>query len=248
MASQPLYQLYLELEDYEPKIWRRIQVMNNLKFSRLAYIIMTLFEMQASHLYEFEIDILENLRRRYKEVWKEIFDKDYDIKKIRCGIPNEDNIYGENFFEGYEPLKDASKEYVKHYINNINDEMIFKYDFGDNWIIKIKIEKLIKNSQESGKNFPKVIGGQGYGIIENCGGAGGLENLREAFKLKNGEEYENYSEWLGVKELDLTKFDIEDMNFRVKKIPRIYADIYEYQLEPTEQSMKILNRDYLKKK
>ena len=41
MASQPLYQLYLELEDVEPKIWRRIQVMNNIKFSRLGYIIMT---------------------------------------------------------------------------------------------------------------------------------------------------------------------------------------------------------------
>ena len=38
------------------------------------------------------------------------------------------------------------------------------------------------------------------------------------------------------------------MNFRLKKVPRIYADCYEYELEPTKQSMKILNREYLKDK
>ena len=26
MASQPIYQFYAELKDYEPKIWRRFQV------------------------------------------------------------------------------------------------------------------------------------------------------------------------------------------------------------------------------
>ena len=110
--------------------------------------------------------------------------------------------------------------------------------------MSIKYNVMIQKEEEwyVAKCLDNNVASQGKTIEE------ALENLREAFKLKNGEEYENYSEWLGVKELDLTKFDIEDMNFRVKKIPRIYADIYEYQLEPTEQSMKILNRDYLKKK
>lgn len=245
MASQPLYQLYLELEDYEPKIWRRIQVMNNIKFSRLGYIIITLFEMQASHLYEFEIDRLENFKRSDKKFWEEYPDAGTDIKKIRCRIPDEDNIYDFNNLEGYEPLKDATEEYVKHYIYKENDEMIFKYDFGDNWIIKVKLEKTIEDKQTDGREFPKVIEGEGYGIIEDCGGTGGLEEIRKAFALKKGEEYETYTEWLGVEELDLNKFDIEDMNFRIKKVPRIYAGIYEYELEPTKQSKKILQREYL---
>ena len=66
--------------------------------------------------------------------------------------------------------------------------------------------------------------------------------------MKKGDEYENYSNWLGVEELDLDTFDIDDMNFRLKKVPRIYADCYEYELEPTKQSIKILQREYLKKK
>lgn len=243
MASKPLYQLYLELEDYEPKIWRRIQVMNNVKFSRLGYIIITLFEMEASHLYEFAIDMGENSKRRFGNYFK-----DYsDFPKIRVGISDEDDIYGFNNLEGYEPLKDATEEYVKHYLCYENDEMIFKYDFGDNWVIKVKLEKIFEDTETAGKEFPRVIDGQGYGILENCGGTGGLEEIRDAFCSKIGEEYELYKDWLGIEKLDLDTFNIEDMNFRLKKVPRIYADLYEYGLEPTKQAMKILQRDYLKK-
>ena len=35
MASKPIYQFYAELEDYEPKIWRRFQVMSDITVARL---------------------------------------------------------------------------------------------------------------------------------------------------------------------------------------------------------------------
>lgn len=41
-------------------------------------------------------------------------------------------------------------------------------------------------------------------------------------------------------ELDLDVFDIADINFRLKKTPRVYRDIYKYRLEPTVRSMKLL--------
>lgn len=59
MASKPIYQIYAELEDYKPKIWRRFQVLNDITMARLDYILMTIFEMQASHLYKFEVDELK---------------------------------------------------------------------------------------------------------------------------------------------------------------------------------------------
>lgn len=49
MAAQPIYQFYVELEDYKPKMWRRFQVMKGLTMACLGYIIMTIFEMEASH-------------------------------------------------------------------------------------------------------------------------------------------------------------------------------------------------------
>lgn len=36
------------------------------------------------------------------------------------------------------------------------------------------------------------------------------------------------------------------MNYRLKKVPRIYKDAYEYGLEPTKQSMDLLVRKYKK--
>ena len=55
-----------------------------------------------------------------------------------------------------------------------------------------------------------------------------------------------YSNWLGTEDLNLDKCDLEDLNFRVKKLPRIFKDSYEYGLEPTKRSIKILERDYKK--
>jgi len=45
-------------------------------------------------------------------------------------------------------------------------------------------------------------------------------------------------------EFDLSVFDVDDINFRLKKVPRIYANSYEYGLEPTKQSMDLLMRKY----
>lgn len=54
MAIQPIYQFYAELNDFEPKTWRCFQVLGNTTIARLGYIVMTLFEMQASHLFSIE--------------------------------------------------------------------------------------------------------------------------------------------------------------------------------------------------
>ena len=56
MASHPIYQIYSRLEDTELKIWRRFEVMDNITVARLGYILMTMYEMEASHLFSFEKD------------------------------------------------------------------------------------------------------------------------------------------------------------------------------------------------
>lgn len=54
----------------------------------------------------------------------------------------------------------------------------------------------------------------------------GLEDIKKAFEEKKSEDYEMYSNWLGTEDLD--EFDLEDLNFRLKKLPRIFKDSYEY--------------------
>jgi hypothetical protein len=42
--------------------------------------------------------------------------------------------------------------------------------------------------------------------------------------------------------MDLDTFNLDDMNFRLKKVPRIYADAFEHGLEPTKQSNGFANK------
>ena len=55
MASQPIYQFYAELKDYEPKLWRRFQVPENITMARLGYILMTMYEMKDNHLFRLTV-------------------------------------------------------------------------------------------------------------------------------------------------------------------------------------------------
>lgn len=250
MASKPIYQIYAELQDYKPKIWRRFQVMNDITMARLAYILMTLFEMQASHLYKFEVNernnfIINNLEH-YNKYFKDADDEEEFFKIGQYGCTFEDDFIIQEERKEYRELQNAKDVKLKRVLENERETAEFQYDFGDNWILNITVEKIFEDDTISGKDLPRVIGGEGFGIIENCGGTMGLEDIRKAFQVKKGEDYEIYSNWLGVEELDLDKCDLEDVNFRLKKLPRVFRDCYEYELEPSEQMIKILYREYKK--
>lgn len=249
MASQPIYQLYAELCDYEPKMWRRFQILNNITVARLGYIIMTMFEMQASHLFCFDVPVADNYNKhmgdhilydKYGNVI-DIFNGRPDLAKLRVELQDEFGTIG---FEG--SIMDAAETKIKHVINHEQDTMIFSYDYGDGWQITLTLERIFEDKALPGRELPRVLEGNGYGIIEDCGGPGGLEEIAKVFKKKKGSQYQEYCKWLNVEYLDLSVFDIDDMNFRLKKVPRIYADAYEYGLEPTKQSMNLLYRKYKK--
>lgn len=247
MASQPIYEFYAELEDYTPKIWRRFQVANNVTMARLGYILMTLFEMQASHLFRIEVPFRENLRMSLRnglgdEECNQLFALD-DIEENRIfEIITEDTYL---YRDEDDKVYDATENKLKHVINDPGSRLSLVYDFGDNWTVAVTLERVFKDDSLSGRLLPRVLKGGGYGIVEDCGGVGGLTNIAKAFKRKKGSEYNEFQQWLGKDNLDLEVFDIDDMNFRLLKIPRIYSDLYEHDLEPTRQSMDILERRYL---
>ena len=123
---------------------------------------------------------------------------------------------------------------------------MLEYDYGDGWEVEITLESVLEDKELPGRELPRVLAGEGYGIIEDCGGTGGLEQLAAAFRQKSGDDYENYREWLGRDESDLTAFDLDDMNLRLKKVPRIYMELYEYGCAPSQRSLDFLERKYLK--
>jgi len=124
--------------------------------------------------------------------------------------------------------------------------LVVWYDFGDDWRVLATREKTIDDPDLPAKELPRVLQGKGHGIIEDCGGIYDLAEVTQAFKEKKGEEYERYREWPDVDDLDMEAFDLEDMNFRLKKLPAIYAKIYERRQAPTQADIRLIERNYLK--
>jgi hypothetical protein len=228
------YQFYAELEDYKPKIWRRFQVKGDITVARLGYIVMTMYEMKASHLLaiEHEKPFLTASGRQSKRM--ELI--------CRYDIPSS----GVWEYKDYDS-EDATKTKLSKLNLEVPSRVLVWYDFGDAWRVLVTLEKEFDDPGLSAKELPRVLEGEGFGIVEDCGGIYGLADLAQAFKKKKGEEYEEYRDWLGVDDLNLTKFDLDDMNFRLKKLPAIYAKIYEQSAIPSQRSIDLIERKYLEK-
>jgi hypothetical protein len=155
----------------------------------------------------------------------------------RFSIPDEDG-------ELEDEDADATKTKLSQLNFPDNSRLVVWYDFGDDWRVLLKLERVLEDKTLPGGELPRVLAGAGFGIVEDVGGAGGLEELADAFKKKKGAEYEQFSEWLGVEELDMSAFDLDDTNFRLKKIPRIYKQSYEDRIYPTQQSIDLIERKY----
>lgn len=235
MASQPIYQFYAELKDYDPKIWRRFQVPGNITMSKLGYILMTMYEMQANHLFCLTVPIRDNVKL------------DQPLADIGSVFPDQDwrfEIDNEELFPGDGGKSfDAATYKMRSVLQGCpGEKLTLEYDYGDGWEVEATLEAILEDKELPGRELPRVIAGEGYGIIEDCGGVGGLEQLAEAFRRKSGEEYEAYREWLGRDELDLAAFDLADMNLRLKKLPRIFTELYEYGSAPSQRSLDFLER------
>lgn len=233
MAGQMVYQFYARLYDYEPFIWRRFQVAGNITLSRFCYVLMTLFEMKASHLFSLEFPVAAS---DGEKAWR------YECQPFPGG--------GYSFDEIEEKYDDDAVDMTYIKLGDIMDKVgrgfMFTYDFGDNWAVPVvKMESFFDEKYRSTK-YPRVLDGEGYGIVEDCGGVYRLADIAEAFNKKKGSDYEGFSEWLGVDEFDMAEFDRKDMNFRLKRIPKIYEKIYEDLWdEPTDEDVDFIEREYM---
>ncbi len=212
MATQPIYQFYSELKDYVPAIWRRFQVAGNINLARLGYIVMTMYEMQANHVFSIEFSLNENMEEQYRSE---------PDKLLRYMVPT-----GESFPDVMdENAYDATTMTLRRFFRDEGTVLHFFYDFGDGWEVTLRLEEVFEDRELPGNELPRVIAGEGFGIVENCGGSDGLSQAG----------------------IDLSAFDIDDINFRLKKLPRIYRDLYELDYAPTQQSIDLIDRKYKNK-
>lgn len=246
MAIHPIFRFYAELEMYKPKIWRRFEINGNKTVAELGYTLMSLFEMQASHLFGFTdnhgLEKLKDMQSRYSDeamrklLGKQQYDYMMSLTSVRYELP-----YGDD--EEYDDVKTyhAGKYKLKNILDEPPRQLLFEYDYGDGWRINLTLE-FCEKAEIHASELPRVLEGEGFGILEDCGGVTGLRDIAKAYKTKKGRKYKEYKEWLGIDELDLALFDVDDANFRLKKLPRIFKGCYELRREPSQRSIDLLER------
>ena len=166
-----VYQFKITLKDIKPLIWRRIQVPKTYTFWDFHIAIQDVMGWYDCHLHEFEI--LNSLSGT----------------KTMIGIPNEDED-----FANYKTLP-GWKQKISDYFLKENQSANYIYDFGDNWIHKIILEKILP--KENNITYPLCIKGKRACPPEDCGGSYGYEDFLKIIGDPENEEYEEMLEWVG---------------------------------------------------
>ena len=178
----------------KPPVWRRIEIPAKSTFEDFHIIIQVAFGWCNAHLYQFQ-------HRPYDGGW---------IVKT----PNE---YDDNFF--YDVV-DASKIYVSAFLKRMGlTKFVYVYDFGDDWIHDITLEKV---DEKKTLHYPVCLAGKGACPPEDCGGAWGYEEIKCLFAEEpDSEETKEYREWMGMEEgeeFDPTRFNIYIVNGILQKL------------------------------
>ncbi|WP_147613401.1 plasmid pRiA4b ORF-3 family protein [Treponema pectinovorum] len=233
-----VYKIKAQLCDFEKEIWREFIISQNTTMENLAFALMSMFNMDGSHMYRFEIDRQKQEEQKLsqkglsQEIVLEMLKSVRNIE-IECYADEQMNSADDDFMLkelGIQPPERFEAYSVKiiKFLNKENKEIDFFYDFGDGWKIKLTLEKADFPTDIPAASLPFVLEGMGLGIIEDCGGTDGLRAIKKAFKMKRGEDYEQYRDWLGRDKIDLTYFNAEEVNKRIvrqiKKFKKVFGN------------------------
>ncbi|MCC8174928.1 MAG: plasmid pRiA4b ORF-3 family protein [Bacteroidales bacterium] len=156
-----------------PMVWRCVSVPGHFTFTQFNQVIQIVMGWTNSHLWQFD-------------------DRDLEGENPYFGTFAITD-YPEEEFEGEETYVSASKTTLLTYFNKVGQKLNYTYDFGDDWNHEIILEGIDPQNVRTAKCL------EGFGLcpVEDVGGPGGWERLKEALE-SDSPEGEEYREWLGL--------------------------------------------------
>lgn len=162
-----IYRFKITLLDIEPEVWREIELPQSYNFWELHVAIQDSFGWLDYHLHQF------TPTKQNTFVGKPI------------GIPESINdntvILGWNFA-------------ISDYFLDIGEDIIYEYDFGDNWLHKVSLTGIFLEPQEN--NYPLCTAGKRACPPEDCGGIEGYQKLLSILSNPEHEQLEFMTNWL----------------------------------------------------
>lgn len=212
--THQLYQLRIELEGTSPNIWRRLLVPCHLTLDQLHHVIQLVMGWQNAHLHVF---------------------KSIDA----CCFTEPAALQ-----EGFENWFDETDVVLSDLLHSKAKTLTYEYDFGDTWIHRITLEKVLPLIGADDTDA-MCLAGENACPPEDCGGIPGYHQLLETLKNPYSPEYEETLNWLGIDAFNPSAFDSEACNTRLQMMQRyspllIHDEIYYHFIDVQDELDQLL--------
>ena len=159
----------------KPPVWRRLLVPSHFTFARFHKVLQVAFGWEDVHLYKYS-------------------DAPYGGTFEIIEQSEEDEDFLDNFrsIERY----DAEKLKLSDYFSESQRDLVYLYDFGDDWVHKIVLEEIRETEHPL---FASCLKGSGACPPEDIGGPMGYEEMKRVFREEpESEAADQYAEWLWI--------------------------------------------------
>ncbi|MDM5332114.1 SEC-C metal-binding domain-containing protein [Ureibacillus composti] len=186
------YILKLTFQDIQPEVWRRIILPAGATFNRLhetiQYVTNFQSEMEPYHYFGIEIE--------------DLF------------ITNNQSLLEEYKGKSYNSLtvKQPTRIKIDNYLEK-HRELLYQYDFGDDWRIKIELEETVEDYHFG---FPTLLDGEGMAPPEDVGGPAAFEEFLKIYQTPSHPEYLSTYAW--AEKMEFLPFERDEINFLLKHV------------------------------
>lgn len=123
---------------------------------------------------------------------------EFEASGVRWGQPDPDWDTGE--------MRGEATARLYEVVPNVGDELVYTYDFGDDWRHTLVVEELLPPQRVA-----TCLAGRGACPPEDCGGPWGYEELLQILSDPGHPEHQERTEWVGGS-YDAKTFDAADAN------------------------------------
>jgi hypothetical protein len=197
------YHLRITLLETKPPIWRTVAVPSSTTLDELHDILQIVMGWTNSHLHRFVLG-----GRRGKLKAEEIRATADRAEIDRLLARNRGVRFSDPRFE-LDDTKDEHGVLLANVMPEVGDELIYEYDFGDNWQHAVTVESI--TDAKPATKHPVRTGGALACPPEDCGGVWGYYELLEALVDPSHEMHEDMVEWTEG-EFDAEAFDPDAIN------------------------------------
>ncbi|MGL5636402.1 MAG: plasmid pRiA4b ORF-3 family protein [Bacteroidales bacterium] len=181
-----IYQLKVILTGSSPLIWRRLLVSSMIKLDELHDVVQISMGWEDYHLFQFVSD------------------------GVSYQLPDE-----EDFTWNDETTVNCQGVLLNTLLKKPGDELIYNYDFGDDWQHQIILEKIL-SPQEVESKIPICVDGENECPPEDCGGIPGYNYMLQVAVDPSHDDYDDIRDILCLEpdeDLNVLKFiDLESIN------------------------------------